>query len=86
MNTQRRAMLDNERDYGEQPIHRLMTELNLENADLVSASTEHLTFKMVSKARKGRYLTMNVRLKILHAFQKASGNMDVSLGDLFNYR
>jgi len=82
----RHDMPEIEREHGEQPIHRLMTELNLENADLVSASTEQLTFKMVAKARKGRYLTMNVRLKVLHALQKASGNTAYSLDDLFNYR
>ena len=79
-------MPENERELGEQPIHRLMNELNLENADLVSASTEQLTFKMVAKARKGRFLTMNVRLKVLRAFQKATGNLSYSLDDLFNYR
>ena len=79
-------MPENERELGEQPIHRLMNELNLENADLVSASTEQLTFKMVAKARKGRFLTMNVRLKVRRAFQKATGNATYSLDDLFNYR
>ena len=77
-------MPENERELGEQPIHRLMNELNLENADLVSASTEQLTFKMVAKARKGRFLTMNVRLKVLRAIQKATGN-SYTLADLFNY-
>ena len=62
-----------------------MQELDLENNDLVVASTEQLTHKMVSKARKGRYLTMNVRLKVLHALCKASGN-EYRLEDLFNDR
>ena len=75
---------DNEREYGEQPIHRLMMELGVENSDLVAASTEQLTFKMVAKARKGRFLTMNVRMKVLHAIQKATGK-PLSLADLFNY-
>ena len=56
---------DNERELGEQPINKLLEGLQLENADLVMASTEQLTFKMVAKARRGRYLTMNVRLKVL---------------------
>ncbi|MBR6057097.1 MAG: hypothetical protein K5787_20555 [Lentisphaeria bacterium] len=78
-------MADNERELGEQPIEQLMQELGLENNDLVVASTEQLTHKMVSKARKGRFLTMNVRLKVLHALCKASGN-EYKLDDLFNYR
>ena len=36
------------------PLDELMTELGLSNADLVKASTEQLTFKMVQKARGGR--------------------------------
>ena len=78
-------MADNERELGEQPIEQLMQELGLENNDLVVASTEQLTHKRVSKARKGRFLTMNVRLKVLHALCKASGN-EYKLDDLFNYR
>ena len=73
-----------ERELGEQPINQLLNDLGLENAALVAASTEQLTFKMVSKARKGRFLTMNVRLKVLRALNKASGN-EYRLEDLFNY-
>ena len=78
-------MADNERELGEQPIEQIMQELGLENNDLVVASTEQLTHKMVSKARRGRFLTMNVRLKVLHALCKASGN-EYKLEDLFIYR
>jgi len=46
-----------------------MTELGLSNADLVKASTEQLTFKMVQKARKGKPLTPNVRNKIIAALK-----------------
>ncbi len=46
-----------------------MTELGLSNADLVKASTEQLTFKMVQKARKGKLLTPNVQNKILAALK-----------------
>ena len=63
-----------------------MTELGLDSAALVSASTEQLTFKMVAKAQRGRYLTMNVRLKVLRAIQKAAANPALRLEDLFNYR
>ena len=77
---------EHERELGEQPIAQLMTELGLDSAALVSASTEQLTFKMVAKAQRGRYLTMNVRLKVLRAIQKAAANPALRLEDLFNYR
>ncbi len=51
------------------PLDELMTELGLSNADLVKASTEQLTFKMVQKARKGKPLTPNVQNKILAALK-----------------
>lgn len=76
---------EHERELGEQPIEQLLAELGLDSGDLVAASTEQLTFKMVAKARKGRYLTMNVRLKVLRALQKAANNPDLKLADLFNY-
>ncbi len=46
-----------------------MTRLGLSNADLVKASTEQLTFKMIQKARKGKPLTPNVQNKILAALK-----------------
>ena len=76
---------EHERELGEQPIAQLMTELGLDSAALVSASTEQLTFKMVAKAQRGRYLTMNVRLKVLRAIQKAAANPALRLEDLFHY-
>ena len=70
-----------------QPLDAMMQEAGLDNHAIVVASgDDHLTHKMVSKARKGRFLTMNVRLKVLHALCKASGNNDYRLEDLFNYR
>ena len=79
-------MSEHELEYGEQPLNGLMQELGLENADLVGASTEQLTFKMVAKARRGRYLSIGVRLKILRALQKATKNPSYTLTQLFNYR
>ena len=73
-------MADNERELGEQPIEQIMQELGLENNDLVVASTEQLTHKMVSKARKGRFLTINVRLKVLHAMQGKGNRMQKNSG------
>jgi len=72
-------------DLGVQPIDGLMTELGLTNADLVKASTEMLTFKMVQKARKGRRLTLNIQQKILNAIRAARPEKNITHKDLFNY-
>ena len=66
-----------------QPLDTLMTRLELTNADLVKASTEQLTFKMVQKGRKGRPLTRNVQNKILRAFQTVKPDAAKKLADLF---
>ena len=73
-----------ERNLGEQPIAGVMKEAGLKGLDLVTSSTEQLTFKMVSKACKGRRLTRNVQFKILRALNKAAGRT-FHLDDLFNY-
>ncbi len=75
---------DSNRDFGLQPLDGLMTALELANNDLVAASTEQLTHKMVSKGRKGRWLTTPVRLKVLRAINQATGKA-FALADLFNY-
>ena len=73
-----------ERDFGEQPIAKIMTLHGLKPNDLVTNSTEQITHKMVSRAIKGRRLTPNVKFKILGALNKAAGKRYV-LKDLFNY-
>ena len=73
-----------ERDLGEQPIARLLIENNLSNGDLVSASTENITHKMVSRACKGRRLTPHVKTKICNALNNATGKA-FKTQDLFNY-
>ena len=75
---------DIERNLGEQPIARIMTENNLSRHDLVAACSEHLTHKMVARACKGRRLTLNAKGKILEALNKAT-NRTYSMGELFNY-
>jgi hypothetical protein len=72
------------RDLGEQPIAGLLAKLGLERHDLVAASTEQITHKMVARACKGRRLTPNVQRKILNALNRATGGTYV-LPDLFNY-
>lgn len=71
-------------DLGEQPIAKVMAELGLKSHDLVNASTEQITHKMVAKAMKGRRLTPHVQRKILTALNKAAGK-EYGLRDLFNY-
>jgi hypothetical protein len=73
-----------ERNLGEQPIARVMTAHNLKPHDLVQASTEQLTHKMVARACKGRRLTLNVQTKVLHALNAATGR-HYPLTDLFTY-
>ena len=71
-------------NHGEQPIARLLATLALKPADLVAASTEHITFKMVARACKGRRLTPHVQAKILRALNQAAGK-EYALPDLFTY-
>ncbi len=72
------------RDLGEQPIGKIMVAHGLEPHDLVENSTEQITYKMISRAVKGRRLTPNVQCKILGALNKAA-KKNYTLKDLFNY-
>jgi hypothetical protein len=73
-----------ERNLGPQPVEKLMAEHNLKATDLVAASTEQITHKMVARACKGRMLTRNIQIKILNALNKITGKTYV-LKDLFTY-
>ncbi len=73
-----------ERNLGEQPLARIMSEGGLKSQDLVAASTEQINHKMVARACKGRRLTANVKAKIHRALNAASGK-EYALGELFNY-
>jgi len=75
---------NNRRDFGPQPLAAILQGLGLRNHDVVVASTEQLTHKMVAKACRGRRLSNNVRGKILRALNKASGQ-NYAQSDLFNY-
>jgi hypothetical protein len=75
---------DFKRNLGEQPIQKIMETCKLTPHDLVEASTEQLTHKMVSRAMKGRRLTRHVKVKVLVALNKAAGKA-YGLSDLFNY-
>ena len=78
-------MKDNiERNLGTQPIARIMADHDLKAHDLVAASTEQLTHKMVARACKGRRLTPNVQAKIRNALNIAT-QRQYALSDLFTY-
>ena len=75
---------DSNLNLGPQPIARLMDSLALKSGDLVDASKEFITRKMVARACKGRRLTPHVQAKILRALNQAAGKT-YTLPDLFNY-
>jgi len=72
------------RDLGGQPIARIMALHGLKSHDLVAASTEQITHKMISRAIKGRRLTPNVQNKVLNALNKTA-KKKYALKDIFNY-
>ena len=49
---------DIEKNLGEQPISRIMAASELKPHDLVAHSDKQLTHKMVTRAMKGRQLTL----------------------------
>jgi len=69
---------------GEQPISGIITRLGLSSQDLVAASTEQLTHKVIGKACKGRRLTTHMKAKVCRALNQASGN-EYKITDLFDY-
>lgn len=75
---------DIERNLGEQPIAGIMAEHGLKAHDLVSASTQQITHKMVSRACKGRRLTAHVQAKIREALNQAA-NRTYGMDELFTY-
>ena len=75
---------DKELNLGPQPIIDVMAHHKLDGHDVVSASTEQITHKMVARACKGRRLSPRVKQKVLNALNNASGE-EYSLRDLFNY-
>lgn len=73
------------RDLGEQPLAKLMAERGLKAADLVEASTEQITHKMVARAMKGRRLTAKTMDKVHRAWNLATGAEEPRKA-LFNYK
>ncbi|MFA5060039.1 MAG: hypothetical protein WC676_05375 [Candidatus Omnitrophota bacterium] len=68
-----------------QPLDALMIRLKLSNHDLVAASTEQLTHKMVAKGRKGKKLTPNVQRKILLSLQTLFPEEKLNLKKVFEF-
>ena len=75
---------DLQRNLGQQPIAQILADHHFKSSDLVAASTEQITHKMVARACKGRRLTPNVQTKIRNALNQAT-EKDFSLGELFTY-
>jgi len=75
---------DVERNLGAQPVAQLLMKHGLKAHDLVAASSEQITHKMVARACKGRRLTPRVQSKIRNALAKATGH-EYSVADLFTY-
>lgn len=73
-----------ERNLGIQPIATIMSEAGLKPHDLVSASDQQITHKMVTRACKGRRLTINTQIKVLNALNNATGK-SYGLKEVFNY-
>lgn len=76
--------MDVRRDLGEQPLARLTAERGLKPHDLVAASTEQLTHKMVARAMKGRRLTARTMSKVVDALNAALGESHAR-AELFDY-
>ena len=73
-----------DRDHGPQPLGDLLARHGLAARDLVAASTEQITHKMVARGVKGRWLTPNVRGKLVRALNAAT-DATYSERDLFTY-
>ncbi|TLD70031.1 hypothetical protein FEM03_14985 [Phragmitibacter flavus] len=78
-----------ERNLGQQPIDTVLTELQLNNHDLVALCGEGLTHKAMQRARKGRRLTPKMKVRItetLNIWIRAQNReTQYRVRDLFNY-
>ncbi len=75
---------ENELNFGAQPIAEIMRSKELKPHDLVEASTDQITHKMVTRACKGRKLSPKVKLKIQNALNNATKGQ-YKQNELFNY-
>lgn len=69
-----------------QPLDKILDELKISNHDLVAASTEYLTHKMVKKGRKGKKISRKIHFKILNALNSITPeDVEYNIKDLFTY-
>lgn len=73
-----------ERDLGPQPILHVLAKHGLSATDLVAASGEQLTHKMVARAVKGRRLTANAMGKVVRALNLRA-DRPYTQAELFTY-
>lgn len=71
-------------EYGIQPLDAIMNASKLSNHDLVAASEDQISHKMVKKGREGRRLSRNVQLKILKTLNAAQ-KQEFTFKEVFNY-
>ena len=76
---------DPPRNLGPQPLAEVLEQRGVSPHDLVEASTEQITHKMVSRAIKGRRLTANTMRKVHRAWQRAAES-ELPVDALFSYR
>jgi uncharacterized protein YbcV (DUF1398 family) len=69
----------------QQPLDILMANLGLTNAQVVKASTEQLTFKMLQKGREGKPLSPKIQDKILRALLTVKPDLKLRRRELFHY-
>jgi hypothetical protein len=77
-------MSQTEHNLGPQPMIELLAKHKMTHHDLVAASIEQITHKMISRACKGRKLSRRVQLKIRDALNTAT-DQAYTLSDLFTY-
>lgn len=76
-----------ERNFGPQPLDKIMTDLGMGNHRLVEVCREPLTHKAVQRARKGRRLTPHMQRRIVEAFNLAAApETPLQRPDLFSYK
>ena len=78
-------------EFGIQPLDAIIEDFSFKNSDLVQASEEQLTHKIVRKARNGRKISSKLQRKVLNALNAKILYVEpeaspYTLAQLFNYR
>lgn len=86
LSKQANAGVEGGMEQGVQPLDGILARLGISNHDLVAASGEQLTHKVVQKGRRGRQLTRRAQEKILRALLRAAGDRETFTREqLFTY-